>query len=62
MAQVPLLRVLTGAEAMSLLLSSERVFTDCHDWIMYGEPEQVRGVVVVVIVVVVVVVVVVTFI
>lgn len=42
MAEVPVLRVSCGAEAMSLLLSSERVFTDCHDWIKYGEPEQVR--------------------
>jgi gamma-glutamylcyclotransferase (GGCT)/AIG2-like uncharacterized protein YtfP len=35
------LQVHNGAEAMSLLLSSERVFTDLHDWIRYGEPEQV---------------------
>lgn len=26
------LRVTSGAEAMSLLLTSERVFTDFHDW------------------------------
>jgi gamma-glutamylaminecyclotransferase len=31
----------SGAEAMNLLLTSERVFTDLHDWIRYGEPEQV---------------------
>jgi gamma-glutamylcyclotransferase (GGCT)/AIG2-like uncharacterized protein YtfP len=35
------LRVCSGAEAMSLLSTSERVFTDLHDWIRYGEPEQV---------------------
>lgn len=33
--------VTTGKEAMSLLLTSERVFTDLHDWIKYGEPEQI---------------------
>lgn len=26
---------------MSLLLTSERVFADLHDWIKWGEPEQV---------------------
>lgn len=26
---------------MSLLLTSERVFTDLHDWIKWGEPDQV---------------------
>jgi hypothetical protein len=36
-----ILQATNGAQAMSLLLSSERVFTDCHDWIRYGEPEQV---------------------
>ena len=35
------LRVRSGAEAMSLLLTSERVFTDLHDWLKWGEPEQV---------------------
>lgn len=34
------LRVRTGADAMSLLLTSERVFTDMRDWLSYGEPEQ----------------------
>lgn len=34
------LRVRTGAEAMSLLLTSERVFSDMLDWLQYGEPEQ----------------------
>ena len=33
--------VCNGREAMSLLLTSERVFTDLHDWIKYGEPEQI---------------------
>jgi hypothetical protein len=39
--RVNYLRVTSGAEAMSLLLTSERVFTDMHDWLLYGEPEQV---------------------
>ena len=39
-ARVSWLRVSTGAEAMSLLLTSERVYSDMHDWIRYGEPEQ----------------------
>ena len=34
------LKVTSGAEAMSLLLTSERVFSDMLDWIQYGEPEQ----------------------
>jgi gamma-glutamylaminecyclotransferase len=33
--------VRNGDEAMSLLLTSERVFADLHDWIRYGEPEQI---------------------
>lgn len=37
----PWLRVRTGAEAMSLLLTSERVFADMRDWLEYGEPEQI---------------------
>lgn len=40
-ARVTWLKVASGAEAMSLLLTSERVFTDCHDWLQWGEPEQV---------------------
>lgn len=40
-ARVPCLRVTTGQEAMSLLLTSERVFADIHDWLKFGEPEQV---------------------
>ena len=35
------LRVGSGADAMSLLCSSERVFADCIDWLEHGEPEQV---------------------
>eukprot|EP01087_Luapelamoeba_hula_P011320 TRINITY_DN3064_c0_g1_i1.p1 TRINITY_DN3064_c0_g1~~TRINITY_DN3064_c0_g1_i1.p1 ORF type:complete len:541 (+),score=79.64 TRINITY_DN3064_c0_g1_i1:40-1662(+) len=35
------LRVRSGAEAMSLLLTSERVFADMHDWLKWGEPEQI---------------------
>lgn len=33
------LKITNGLEALALLLSSERVFTDLHDWIKYGEPE-----------------------
>ena len=40
-ATVSTLFVATGAEAMSLLLSSERVFTDLRDWSEFGEPEQI---------------------
>ena len=36
-----LLRVRTGADAMALLLTSERVYSDLLDWLQYGEPEQV---------------------
>jgi hypothetical protein len=32
MARTSYLRVTSGEEAMSLLLTSERVFTDCDDW------------------------------
>ncbi|KAL0476368.1 gamma-glutamylcyclotransferase [Acrasis kona] len=35
------LRVTTGAEAMSLLLTSERVFTDLQDWLRFGGSEQI---------------------
>lgn len=34
------LRVCSGADAMSLLLTSERVFSDMRDWLHHGEPEQ----------------------
>eukprot|EP01113_Clastostelium_recurvatum_P000566 TRINITY_DN10257_c0_g1_i3.p1 TRINITY_DN10257_c0_g1~~TRINITY_DN10257_c0_g1_i3.p1 ORF type:complete len:566 (+),score=106.24 TRINITY_DN10257_c0_g1_i3:1-1698(+) len=40
-ARVSALCVSSGAHAMSLLLTSERVFTDLHDWIRWGEPEQI---------------------
>ena len=36
-----LLRVRSGPEAMALLLTSERVFSDMLDWLQYGEPEQI---------------------
>lgn len=39
--KVNFLRVRNGAEAMSLLLTSERVFSDCHDWLEYGEPVMI---------------------
>ena len=39
-ANTPYLKIGNGQEAMSILLSSERVYTDLHDWIRYGEPEQ----------------------
>jgi D123 len=35
------LRVQSAEEAMSLVLTSERVYTDLLDWIHYGEPEQI---------------------
>eukprot|EP00698_Gefionella_okellyi_P004160 TRINITY_DN13882_c0_g1_i1.p1 TRINITY_DN13882_c0_g1~~TRINITY_DN13882_c0_g1_i1.p1 ORF type:complete len:628 (+),score=112.34 TRINITY_DN13882_c0_g1_i1:40-1884(+) len=35
------LKVTSAPQAMSLLLSSERVFADMRDWLEYGEPEQV---------------------
>jgi gamma-glutamylcyclotransferase (GGCT)/AIG2-like uncharacterized protein YtfP len=35
------LRVRSGADAMPLLLTSERVFSDMIDWLHFGEPEQV---------------------
>ncbi|CAB9505654.1 AIG2-like family [Seminavis robusta] len=34
------MKVHSGAHAMSLLLTSERVFSDMIDWLHYGEPEQ----------------------
>jgi gamma-glutamylcyclotransferase (GGCT)/AIG2-like uncharacterized protein YtfP len=40
-ARVSWLRVTSGAEAMSLLLTSERVYADMIDWLQWGEPEQV---------------------
>lgn len=35
------LHIHTGAQAMAVLLTSERVFSDLLDWLHYGEPEQV---------------------
>eukprot|EP00040_Diaphanoeca_grandis_P029472 m.172694 g.172694 ORF g.172694 m.172694 type:complete len:684 (-) comp31698_c5_seq2:53-2104(-) len=40
-ARVSVLKCLTGAEVMSQLLSSERVYSDMLDWLWYGEPEQI---------------------
>ncbi|CAF1506815.1 unnamed protein product, partial [Didymodactylos carnosus] len=40
-SRVSYLCVRNGSEAMSLLLSSERVYTDLNDWIEWGEPEQI---------------------
>lgn len=40
-ARTPLLHVRTGAEVMSLLLTSERIYADILDWIRFGEPEQI---------------------
>lgn len=40
-SQVNLLKIENGSEAMSLLLTSERVFSDMIDWKLYGEPEQI---------------------
>lgn len=39
-AKITWLRVRTGRDAMSLLLTSERVFADMVDWMRFGEPEQ----------------------
>lgn len=38
---VEVLRCWTGAEVMSILLSSERVYSDMLDWLWFGEPEQI---------------------
>jgi gamma-glutamylcyclotransferase (GGCT)/AIG2-like uncharacterized protein YtfP len=35
------LKVACGADAMSLLLTSERVYSDILDWIKFGEPDQI---------------------
>jgi len=40
-SRVHIFKVTSGKEVMNLLLSSERVYTDLHDWIRYGEPEQI---------------------
>lgn len=40
-ARTSWMHVESGAEAMALLLSSERVYSDMIDWIKYGEPEQI---------------------
>jgi len=39
--RVPWMRVTSGEAAMSLLLTSERVFADLVDWLKFGEPEQI---------------------
>ena len=33
--------VSSGKDTLALLLSSERVFLDCVDWLKHGEPEQI---------------------
>jgi gamma-glutamylcyclotransferase (GGCT)/AIG2-like uncharacterized protein YtfP len=40
-ARTPYLKVRSGADAMSLMLSSERLYSDLLDWIRFGEPEQI---------------------
>ena len=35
------MKVTSAEEAMSMLLSSERVYSDMIDWLKYGEPEQI---------------------
>ena len=40
-ARTNYLKVITGADVMSLLLTSERVYADMIDWIKFGEPEQI---------------------
>eukprot|EP00128_Syssomonas_multiformis_P015757 Colp12_sorted_trinity150504_noHs@22949 len=39
--RVNYLQVQTGADAMSLVLTSERVFSDCLDFLQYGEPVMI---------------------
>lgn len=39
-AHTPYLRVTSADDAMNLLLTSERAYTDMIDWKHYGEPEQ----------------------
>lgn len=39
--RVALLKVTSGADVLSLMLSSERVYSDMLDWAWYGEPEQI---------------------
>lgn len=39
--RVNLLLARSGADVMSMLLSSERVYSDMLDWLWFGEPEQV---------------------
>ena len=40
-SRTPLMQIKSGEEAMALLLSSERVFSDMLDWRNFGEPEQI---------------------
>ena len=40
-SKVQWLKVTSSEDAMSLLLTSERVFADLHDWLEWGEPEQI---------------------
>ncbi len=39
-SRIQYMKISTGAEAMSLLLTSERVMAEMIDWLKYGEPEQ----------------------
>ena len=36
-----LLKINSAQDVMAELLTSERVYTDLHDWLNYGEPEQI---------------------
>jgi hypothetical protein len=40
-SRTPTLRVTSADEALALLLSSERVYSDLRDWASFGEPEQI---------------------
>jgi gamma-glutamylcyclotransferase (GGCT)/AIG2-like uncharacterized protein YtfP len=40
-SRTPLLKIRSGSDAMSLILTSERVYSDMLDWTKYGEPEQI---------------------
>lgn len=40
-SRVQYMKVHNGSEAMSLLLTSERVYAEMVDWLKYGEPEQI---------------------
>lgn len=40
-ARTPWMQIFSGADVMSLILTSERVYSDMIDWKRFGEPEQI---------------------